>query len=154
MAKPVSDRIPYIVVEYAERHHGSVSAFSISLGHADNWIAGLFSGSMAHMEAYGRVADGLGISLNEFVELIESRAIGEFLKLKIKTTKDKSGAPVEHRAGLARHIGTDRQFLANLAKNDGKLKGLNPYVKLARAIKQPIDCLRKHEPIELEQISA
>ncbi len=138
MSRPPSEIIPDIVHRFAAKY-GSISHLSENMGHANNWIKGLFANGQPHLVPYIKLAEAGGISLQALVLKIEARQSSEYVEFLIERFR-KDG--VKHRADLSRHIGVSKTTLHEMCKNDGRLNGLNGVVELARKIGCDVDELR------------
>ena len=150
MARPYpSEAIPTAVLLFCERKGTTVSRLAEDMGHANNWIAGMFKAGCPYLQPYIKLADAAGVSLQYVVDAISAKKSAEFVELLLQRYKS---AGVKHRADLSRHIGVSKSLISELCKDDGRLNGLKGYVELAEVVGVPVDELRTDS--KLEAISA
>ncbi len=140
MARPEpSELIPDIILIWCERHKTSISRLSMDMGHADNWISGMFKTGQPLIQPYIRLAEAGGISLQALAEKIRAKKTSDYVEFLLLRYKQDG---VKHRADLSRRIGISKTTLSDLCKNDGKLNGLKSLSELAAVIGCEIDDLR------------
>lgn len=135
-----SGNTPIIIDEYLHAHGYSKSRLSQDLGFWDGWLQSLIDSDKTHIQPYMNLAAAGNKSLQELVNLIEGRTISTYIDELLQKYKSEG---VEHRTALAEHIKVSESLLRTLYKNDGKLKGLNSYVVLAKKLGRDIDDLFK-----------